>query len=495
MRRVVAALALLSACSGKGVTTVVVDLSVAGGQKPARILVSVYDSFRALKLAQPYKSPSLPGRLILEPADVDQELRIAVDDALPAGLQAGARVQVRPFAQQELPMALGAPVDSDADGVPDAIDNCRDTPNFDQTSTSGMAGDACVKTAGPDLSGGNYDLSGRPCTAVMVTTLAGDGNAGDANGPGATAQFRAPVGLAFDRTGGVLYVSEAAGHRVRAIDASANVSTVAGSGSPGYVDNPTLTAARFNSPAGLLFDANQILVADTGNSVVRIINLPPPPPATGVLTNSGSGTPGYREGAAMQAQYNGLDSMALDSAFNTYVADENNFRIRKLDSQGNSALFAGDGTNGFRDGSGATVEVSSPLGLWFDGGKLYVADGGNHRVRVIDGGGNSSTIAGRATPGDGDGPNTMATFNRPSSLTIDALGDLYVLDSGSGLVRRVSTASGRTDTLAGNGQSAPFADGVGCNATFNAPRTIVAGVGRVLYVADTGNQRIRKITY
>jgi DNA-binding beta-propeller fold protein YncE len=403
---------------------------------------------------------------------------------------------VRPYVQQEIAMALAAPVDFDADGVPDAVDNCQFVPNLDQASVLGNnIGDACIPTPGADLSGGNFDLSGRPCDPVMVTTLAGDGNAGDLNGTGAAAEFRSPFGIAFDRPNGVLYVTEVAGHRIRKIDGAANVSTLAGTGTAGYTDGAFVGQSQFNAPTGLAYDSGyvELLVTDTGNSVTRILNLNAGvAPNNQVLSNCGNGTPGYHEGACMQAQFNGLDSIALDSA-GEYVADENNYRIRKiLDSTFASSVFVGDGTPGFKDGTGTAAEVMGPLGLAFDVGKLYVADAGNHRVRVVDTAGNITTLAGSGVTGDDDGPVAMATFRAASAITVDAAGDLFVLDAASGLVRRIS--GGRVDTLAGSGPPG-FADGIGCNAIFNAPRGIVAGVGKVLYVADTGNQRIRKITY
>src|SRR5581483_6391932 len=313
-------------------------------------------------------------------------------------------------------------------------------------------------------------------------------------------EFRSPAGLAIDRATGELYVAELAGHRVRKIanDAAADVSTVAGTGVAGYLDAPPMQA-QFNSPSGVALDppsnATSALIADYGNAVIRVIDLPITAASSMVATVSGT-TPGYNEGLYNQAQFNGPSSVAIDGVPFLYVADENNFRIRRVDMAGTTSPFVGDGVNGFKDGAGSGAELSRPLGLCFDGtSRIYVADSANHRIRSVDFGGSTLTLAGSGASGDADGPNLQASFTAPSAVAVDAAGDLFVTDASSGLVRRVSFATGRTDTIAGTGQAAPFSDGTGCAATFNGPRGIVSAPGRVLYVADTGNQRIRKIQY
>ena len=501
VRAVVAALLMLAACSKSRVTTIVIDLSVGSGPAPTMLQVSVYDRFHALKLAQGYPSVRLPARLILEPPDLAQELRVAVDDTVPASSQAGARVNVRPFGEVDLALAMAAPVDVDSDGIADPIDNCPMVPNVDQADVDGNGvGDACSGAMPGDLSmpseGGVISV----CMNVTVNTLAGDGTVGDRNGPGLSAQFRSPVGIDLDRAKTEVYVAELDGHRIRKVggDAAATVSTLVGTGVPGYVEGGPGTA-QFSGPTALAVDpvsnVATVLVADTGNSVIRYIDLPVGAPAK-VATLAGSSV-GYREGAGPMAQFDGPGSLAIDGRPAVNVADENNFRIRSVDVGGNTSLLIGNGTNAFKDGVGIAANVSRPLGLCFDGGNhIYVADAASHRVRVFDSTGVISTVAGTGAAGDLDGPNAMATFNAPSACSVDALGDIFVVDSASNRVRRVSIANGRTDTIAGSGGSSPFVDdGSGCAATFNGPRGIVAGPGRALYIADSGNQRIRKVRY
>ncbi len=497
--------AVLAGCSGQATTSVVIDLALAPGTAaPSSLQVSVYDRYHALALQHAYPSPKFPGKLILEPPDAAEELRIAVDDAVPATMQAGARLTVKVFASQEITLTLGPPVDADQDGVPDNVDNCPMVPNPTQADADGDGtGDACAPS--PPDGGGSSDLAGADltppvCAGITVTTIAGDGNAGYVEGAGASAEFRSPGGLALDPSTGELYVSELAGNRVRKIGADANHTTslVAGNGNAGYQDdNNNPQNATFRAPAGLYFDGtySQILVADSGNGVIRIIDLPQSMfPNGDVETLCGTGTPGYNEGAYNVSQFNGPSTLVADNTPKLYVTDENNFRVRTIDMNGNSSPFVGTGSSGYAEGVAGAAALGKPAGLASTGNTLFLADASNHRIRGIDLTGQTTLLAGTGQAGDADGPNASATFTSPVAITVDGNGDLFIVDSASNLIRRISPSSGRTDTLAG-GSPGGFADGNGCMATFAGPKSIVAAVGRVLYVADTGNNRIRKIQY
>ena len=505
VHRLFAALVLLLGGCSSRVTTVVVRLAMAtGASPPATLQLSVYDPFHARVLDKSYPAPKIPGRLILEPGDSAVQLRISVDDMVPATAQAGVSAEVKPHGETDVALTIGAPVDQDGDGVRDDIDNCPSVPNHDQADALGDGiGDAC-RVAAPDLGAGDGGDGGTvllPCNGVTVATLAGTGAAGDQDGPGVSAQFRSPAGIAADHATGTVYVAEQAGNRIRTVgsDAAATVTVIAGTGVAGYNDDTNPLQAQFSGPTALTLDlvanATQVLIADTGNQRLRYLDLPTAMMPMGVGLLSGT-SKGYKEGAYNAAQFNGPGSLTIDAVPNLYVADNGNFRIRRVDENGNTTAFVGDGTNNYKDASGAAAEVSQPVGLCFNGGSIvYVADAGNRRIRAIDGSGNVTTVAGTGAAGNLDGPNASATFSSPVACTVDAAGDLFVVDSVSNNVRRVSIVNGRTDTLAGGGAASPFSDGNGCVATFNGPLGIVAGVNHVVYVADTGNQRIRKLQY
>ena len=185
--------------------------------------------------------------------------------------------------------------------------------------------------------------------------------------------------------------------------------------------------------------------------------------------------------------------MAVDGEGSVYVADFNSDRIRKISADGVVSTLAGDGTKGFRDGPGAAARFNRPFGVAVDcKGSIYVADNGNHRIRKISADGVVSTLAGDGTQGFRDGPGAAAWFNHPGGLAVDGEGSVYVADCLSNFIRKIS-ADGLVSTLAGDGTSG-FRDGPGAAARFNHPCGVaVDGEGSV-YVADNGNDSIRKIS-
>ncbi|MFI5163229.1 MAG: NHL repeat-containing protein [Sphingobacteriales bacterium] len=264
---------------------------------------------------------------------------------------------------------------------------------------------------------------------------------------------------------------------------------VAGSDSAGFA-NGTGTAARFNHPFGLTVDkAGNLYVADQGNDLIRMIT-----PGGVVSTYAGTvGIIGFTNGAATLARFNKAFSVAADTSGNIYVADGGNNVIRLITPSGTVSNFAGSGVAGAADGTD-TATFNSPLGVATDkAGNVYVADYGNDLIRKINQAGAVSTIAGKTgVAGAADGLDTAARFNLPESLAVDASGNIYVADNGNNLIRKI-TPAGMVSTLAGNGK-AGFADGTGAAASFNSPFGIaVDGAGNI-YVADSGNNRIRKIT-
>jgi ABC-type branched-subunit amino acid transport system substrate-binding protein/sugar lactone lactonase YvrE len=325
---------------------------------------------------------------------------------------------------------------------------------------------------------------------VTVSTLAGDGYWGCRDGPGAQARFNGiEGGMAVDSEGNV-YVAER-GHRVRRITRDGMVSTLAGTGVPGYVDGPGATA-QFNYPNGVALDvAGNVYVADTFNHRIRIIC-----PDLEVSTLAGDGEAGYQDGPGAQAQFNAPTDVAVDTAGVIYVADSRNNRIRAISPEGMVTTLAGSGERGFQDGPPEQAQFDGPSRLAVDeGGNVYVCDSldrefrGNHAVRRIAPDGTVTTLAGNGQPGLTDGPLAQARFYHLGGLDVDAAGNVYIADVLSERIR-VITPQGMVYTLAGTGASG-YADGPGSKATFLWPKGVVlAGAGR-LYVADCASNRIR----
>lgn len=259
------------------------------------------------------------------------------------------------------------------------------------------------------------------------------------------------------------------------------VSTLAGS-TQGSVDG-TGVAAQFSGPRGLGTDAaGNVYVVDHSNNRIRKIT-----PA-GVVTTLAGSTDGYADGMGAAAKFSGPNSLAVDAAGNVYVADGGNHRIRKITPAGMVSTLAGDGY---------TSTLYQPLGVAVDAaGNVYVADTDNSRICKVSTSGVMTVLAGSATGGTGsagyaDGVGTAAKFNVPNGVVVDASGNVYVTDAGNHLIRKI-TPGGSVSTLAGSTQG--YADGTGAVARFeNLSGPCIDAAGNI-YAADIGSNRIRKIT-
>ena len=237
---------------------------------------------------------------------------------------------------------------------------------------------------------------------------------------------------------GNLYIADSGNHRIRKVDSSGTISTIAGSGEFGFGgDGGPAIDARLNYPSGVAVDgAGNVYIADLGNQRIRKVD------STGTITTiAGSGETGFGGGGfggdggpATEAQLNYPRGVAIDGAGNVYIADQGNQRIRKVDSTGTITTIAGSGERGFSgDGDPATeAQLNYPWGVAVDGaGNVYIADLGNHRIRKVDSLGTITTIAGSGEFGFGGdgGPAIDARLNYPSGVAVDGAGNLYIADS------------------------------------------------------------------
>ena len=189
--------------------------------------------------------------------------------------------------------------------------------------------------------------------------------------------------------------------------------------------------------------------------------------------------------------YNNPIGVAIDALGNIYVADYSNHRIRKINPGGTSTSIFVGGTQGVADGVGSAAQFNFPFGIAVDASRnVYVADRNNHRIRKITPAGVVTTIAG-GTQGYLDGTGALARFNHPEGITVDASGNIYVSDSQNHRIRKI-TQAGVVTTVAGSSQG--FADGTGTAAKFDSPAGVTLDTNGNLYVADRLNNRIRKVT-
>jgi len=331
--------------------------------------------------------------------------------------------------------------------------------------------------------------------AGLVSTFAGTHDLeGSADGTGAAARFAAPGGITVDSSG-YLYVADTYNSTVRRISPSAAVTTLAGTAAPQdlWADG-SARAARFFSPWGLVLDSSgNAYLTDQLNHVVRRLS------ASGqVTTLAGSpGVPGTQDGPAASAAFNQPAGIARSANGDLYVADSGSHTIRLITASGTVSTFAGSaGLSGSVDGPAASARFNTPAGLAFDNaGRLHVADSGNHTIRIIDTSGTVSTLAGLAgTSGERDGPRSIALLNSPQGLAFDSDGSLLVADAGNASIRRI-TPFGEVATLAGSRAGQMGArDGYRDQAQFYFPQGIAVDAEGYVYVADTYNNLIRRIS-
>ena len=376
------------------------------------------------------------------------------------------------------------------------------------TGTAGFAGDSGFATSAQinspqgvasDSAGNLYiaDYNNQRVrkvdTSGIITTVAGTGTAGNSgdNGPPLSAQLNYPAGVLPDASGN-LYIACSNGATVRKV-ATGVITTVAGNGNWGFFgDGGPATSANLSSPRGVALDTSgNLYIADTGNFRVRKVS-------AGTITTLVGGATGDG-GPGVLGSFDWPQAVVGDGVGNTYIADSNNNGIRKVAAGGTISTAVGTGTSGFAGDAGAatSARLSLPQGVAMDGsGNLYVADSRNARIRKIATNGTITTVAGNGTSGySGDaGQATSAQLNYPYGVALDTSGNLYIADANNHSVRKVAL-NGIITTIAGNGTSGSTGDGgQATSALLNNPLSLAVDPAGNVYIADGSNHRIRKVT-
>ncbi|MCB0175461.1 MAG: hypothetical protein KDJ52_23600 [Anaerolineae bacterium] len=352
----------------------------------------------------------------------------------------------------------------------------------------------------------------------IIDTIVGNGTAGflGDNGLAKEAKLDTPTGVALDGAGN-LYIADRFNNRIRqVITATGIISTVVGSGltGPGNGgfggDNGVATEAQLNLPSSIVVDlSGNLYIADTLNNRVRQVTT-----GTQVITTvAGDGSEAFAgdNGLAINAQLQGPTGIATDGQGDLYIADANNNRIRKVVmATGVITTVAGSGPTGHANGDfsgdgGLATEaaLNYPSNVTVDkAGNLYIADSYNHRIRqVLDATGVITTVAGSGLSGPGNGgysgdggAATEARLNFPTGVAVDKLGNLYIADNGNQRIRKVMVATGVITTVAGTGVAGYGGDGeVAIEAQLSLPTAITLDSWGNLYIADQDNHRIRRI--
>ena len=347
------------------------------------------------------------------------------------------------------------------------------------------------QTSPPPASGQNVRVG-----PGIITTFAGKGIAnysGD-GGPANRASLAHPNGVAVDAKGNV-YIADIDNDRIRRVGTDGIITTFAGGGGRSLRDRGPATLAGLQFPAHMAIDATGVVyIADIDNDRIRRVG------TDGIITTfaGGGGSLGDRE-PATQARLSVPHGVAVDAQGNVYIAEVGNHRIRRVGTDGIITTIAGTGTRGFSGDGGpaAQARLDYPGGVAVDAkGAVYIADTDNHRIRRVGTDGIITTIAGTGTRGfSGDeGPAVQARLDSPFGAAVDAQGNVYIADFGNHRIRRVGT-DGIIKTLAGSGKYDGFSGdgGPAVQAQLAYPRGVAVDANGVVYIADTSNDRIRRV--
>ena len=336
-------------------------------------------------------------------------------------------------------------------------------------------------------------------TQRTVSTIAGSGGGAYVNGIGLNTAFNSPQKLISDPSGNI-YVADSRNHRIRKITPEGVVTSIAGSGSPGYADGTGATA-QFNAPYGIAIDGTgNLFVTELGNHCIRKIT-----PAGVVTTVAGTaGLAGFADGPGTEAKFAGPVGITIDGSNNLIVADIGNNRLRKITPTGVVSTFVGNGQSYFADGPIATATMYNVIQAVYDpsSGNIYAAQ--DCFIRKITPEGIVSVLAGSTDPVKGigytDGPGIIAKFYFCWGLTVDKKGNLYVADAENNVIRKitpdgfVSTYAGKQYRITREITIPEHQDGLASQALFSRPQGITINNTGDLIVSEAGGHYIRKIS-
>jgi sugar lactone lactonase YvrE len=418
---------------------------------------------------------------------------------------------------------------------------------------------------------GNHRIRLVTAATGIIITVAGNGTTGtplgvDGDGGQATAaQINSPRGVSVDASGNI-YIADTRNNRIRKVTAETGIiTTLAGTGTAGYAgDEGAATAAQINRPTCIAVKSTgEVIISDTNNSRLRqvimntidiVYTVPPMTAGTGlnsptgaatyydstlkklflyiadtnndiilkldtvantIVTVAGNGAAGYLSDgvAATSTRINSPQGVSVDASGNIYIADTGNNRIRKVTAAtgiistvaGISGVYSGLYLPLGDGGQAKDAQINGPRGVSVDAyGNIYIADTGNHRIRLVKAAtGIISTVAGISGVyigpylplGDG-GQATAAQLNSPQGVSVDASGNIYIADTGNHRIRLVTAATGIISTVAGNGTAGYLSDGVAATSTsINSPQGVSVDASGNIYIADTGNHRLRIVNH
>ncbi len=351
---------------------------------------------------------------------------------------------------------------------------------------------------------GNYRIRKVTAASGIITTVAGNGLwgfSGD-NGPATAARVNTTAGIAVDSSDNIL-IADTSNQRIRKVTALTGIiTTVAGTGEKGYSgDGIPAISAKLNFPSGVAADsAGNLLLVDAANNRVRKVAA-----ASGIITTiAGNGISGYLgdNGPATAARFKSPYAVALASSGNLYISDSGHSRIRMVAANsGTITTVAGTGVQGYSgdNGPATAASLNSPSGVAVNyDGNIFIADMYNHRIRKVSvATGIIETVAGTGASGySGDnGLATAAKISMPSAIAVDSAGNLLIADYNNNRIRKVSANAGIIETLAGNGGAGYSGDnGPAKDAKLCWPHGIAVDSAGNLFIADTSNRRVRKVS-